>query len=214
MCHLMNTSIYDYAPQIPAKIRERGDEFVGHGVTNSEEQGAYSETEEGALIARATEAFRDHEGDGPGGWMGPWISESAHTPDLLAENGYRYIMDWSADDQPFWMRTRAGKLLSIPYHIEINDSPAQLSRRHTADDFTRMVTAHFDEQMRQCDNQPLVFSLALHTFVVGQPYRLAGLRDILTHMVNHPDAGKIWFTRPRDIFGHVSSLPAGTVPGS
>ena len=112
--------------------------------------------------------------------MGPWISESAYTPDLLAENGYRYIMDWSADDQPFWMRTRSGRLLSIPYHIEINDSPAQLSRRHTADDFTQMVTAHFDEQMRQSQNQPLVFSLALHTFVVGQPYRLAGLRDILT----------------------------------
>ena len=214
MCHLMNTSIYDYAPQIPAKIRERGDEFVGHGVTNSEEQGAYSEAEEGALIAQATDAFRDHEGDGPGGWMGPWISESAHTPDLLAENGYRYIMDWSADDQPFWMRTRAGRLLSIPYHIEINDSPAQLSRRHTSEDFTRMVTAHFDEQMRQSANQPLVFSLALHTFVVGQPYRLAGLRDILTHIVNHPDADRIWFTRPRDIFDHVSALPAGTVPGS
>ena len=210
----MNTSIYDYAPQIPAKIRDRGDEFVGHGVTNSEEQGAYPEAEEAALIANATEAFRKHEGVGPGGWMGPWISESAHTPDLLAENGYRYIMDWSADDQPFWMRTRAGRLLSIPYHIEINDSPAQLSRRHTSDDFTRMVTAHFDEQMRQSANQPLVFSLALHTFVVGQPYRLAGLRDILTHIVNHPDADRIWFTRPRDIFDHVASLPAGTVPGS
>lgn len=214
MCHLMNTSIYDYAPQIPAKIRDRGDEFVGHGVTNSEEQGAYSEAEEGKLIAAATGAFHDHEGDGPGGWMGPWISESAYTPDLLAENGYRYIMDWSADDQPFWMRTRSGRLLSIPYHIEINDSPAQLSRRQTADDFTQMVTAHFDEQMRQSQNQPLVFSLALHTFVVGQPYRLAGLRDILTHIVNHPDADRIWFTRPRDIFDHVSALPAGMVPGS
>ena len=214
MCHLMNTSIYDYAPQIPAKIRDRGDEFVGHGVTNSEEQGAYSEAEESKLIAAATGAFRDHEGNGPGGWMGPWISESAYTPDLLAENGYRYIMDWSADDQPFWMRTRSGRLLSIPYHIEINDSPAQLSRRHTADDFTQMVIAHFDEQMRQSQNQPLVFSLALHTFVVGQPYRLAGLRDILTQSVNHPDADRIWFTRPRDIFDHVSALPAGMVPGS
>lgn len=214
MCHLMNTSIYDYAPQIPAKIRARGDEFVGHGVTNSEEQGGYPKDEEADLIARATEAFRTHEGDGPGGWMGPWISESAHTPDLLNANGYRYIMDWSADDQPFWMTTGTGPILSIPYHIEINDSPAQLSRRHTSDDFTRMVTAHFDEQMRQCDNQPLIFSLAMHTFVVGQPYRLAGLRDILTHIVNHPDAEKIWFCRPRDIYEHASGLPAGTVPGS
>jgi peptidoglycan/xylan/chitin deacetylase (PgdA/CDA1 family) len=214
LCHLMNTSIYDYAPQIPARIRERCDEFVGHGRTNSEEQGTYSEAEESVLISEATGAFRENEGDGPGGWMGPWISESDHTPDLLAENGYRYIMDWSADDQPFWMKTRTTPILSIPYHIEINDSPAQLSRRHTADDFTKMVTSHFDEQMRQSDNQPLVFSLALHTFVVGQPYRLAGLRDILNHIVNHPNAEKIWFTRPRDIYSHIAALPSGTVLGA
>ena len=142
--------------------------------------------------------------------MGPWISESAHTPDLLKEAGYRFIMDWSCDDQPVWMHTRSGRLLMIPYHIEINDSPAQLSRRHTAADFTEMVTRHFDEQMRQSQRQPLVFPLALHTFVVGQPYRLAGLRDILSHIVNHPDADRIWFTRPGAIFDHVSALPAGT----
>jgi len=214
MCHLMNTAIYDYAPQIPKRIREREDEFVGHGRTNSEEQGTYTEAEENALIAEATGAFEINEGTGPGGWMGPWISESAFTPDLLKENGYQYVMDWSADDQPFWMNTRAGQLLSIPYHIEINDSPAQLSRRHTADDFTRMVTAHFDEQIRQSSQQPLIFSLALHTFVVGQPYRLAGLRDVLTHITKHPDVEKIWFCRPRDIYNHVIDLPVGTVPGS
>jgi allantoinase len=99
-CHLMNTAIYDHAPQIPARIRERGDEFVGHGVTNSEQQADYPEEEERALIEAATAAFRQHEGQGPGGWMGPWISESAHTPDLLREAGYRFVMDWSCDDQP------------------------------------------------------------------------------------------------------------------
>ena len=214
LCHLMNTAVYDHAPRIPERIRARGDEFVGHGRTNSETQGGRSEDEERALIAEATEAFRRHEGEGPGGWMGPWIAESGRTPDLLKEAGYRYVMDWSADDQPFWMRTRAGPLLGIPYHIEINDAPAMLTRRHTADDFTRMATAHYDEMLRQCGRQPLVFSLALHTFVVGQPFRLAGLRDVLRHVVEHPDADKVWFARPRDIHDHVASLPAGTVPGS
>ena len=76
------------------------------------------------------------------------------------------------------------------------------------------MTSHFDEQMRQSVSQPLIFSLALHTFVVGQPYRLAGLRDILTHIVNHPDAERIWFARPRDIYEHVAGLPNGVVPGS
>ena len=212
-CHLMNTSIYDYAPQIPARIRARKDEFIGHGITNSEQQGDYDEAGERALIQEATETFRRHEGAGPGGWMGPWISEGDHTPDLLKEAGYRYVMDWSCDDQPIWMKTRAGRILSIPYHIEINDSPAQLTRRHTAADFTEMTIGHFEEQLRQSRKQPLVFSLALHTFVVGQPYRLAGLRDILSHIVNHPEVDRVWFTRPRDIFAHIEKLPRGMVPG-
>ena len=213
MCHLMNTAIYDYAPQIPERIRARGDEFIGHGHTNSEQQGDYDDAGESALIASVTTAFRDHEGAGPAGWMGPWISESPTTPDLLEEHGYRIIMDWSCDDQPVWMRTRGGKLLMLPYHIEINDSPAQLSRRHTASQFTEMVCGHFDEQMRQSVKQPLVFSLAMHSFVVGQPYRLAGLTDSLAHITSHPDADRIWFTRPRDIYDHVAALPKGTVPG-
>ena len=84
-CHLMNAAIYDYAPQIPARIRARGDEFIGHGRTNSEEQAACSEHEERRLIGETTEMIRLHEGDRPGGWMGPWISESERTPDLLKE---------------------------------------------------------------------------------------------------------------------------------
>ena len=212
VCHLMNVAVYDYAPQIPTRIRNRRDEFVGHGRTNSEEQASLSEDKERRLIETTTEAFCRHEGKAPGGWMGPWISESVRTPDLLKAAGYRYLLDWCADDQPFWMSTRSGPMLSVPYHIEINDSPAQLTRRHTADDFTRMVTAHFDEQLRQSDKQPLVFSLALHTFVSGQPYRLAGLRAILLHIVNHADADKVWFTRPGAIYDHIVSLPGGVVP--
>ena len=78
MCHLMNTSVYDYAPQIPHKIRERGDEFVGHGITNSEEQGAYPRDEEAKLISHATAAFRKHEGEGPADGWAPG-SQKAHT---------------------------------------------------------------------------------------------------------------------------------------
>ena len=211
--HLFNTTIYDYAPQIAARIRARGDEFVGHGRTNSEQQGDFSEAEERTLIQEATDAIAQHEGQGPGGWMGPWISESDVTLDLLKEAGYRYVMDWPCDDQPVWMTTRAGPILSVPYSIELNDSPAQLTRRHTPGEFTDMVIDHFEELLRQSRDQPLVYGLALHTFVVGQPFRLMHLRNALKHIVEHPEADRVWFTRPGAIADHVAGLPPGTVPG-
>ena len=65
------------------------------------------EAAEAALIAEVTRTIARHEGSRPAGWMSPWISNSAVTPDLLQEAGYRYFMDWTCDDQPIWMTTRA-----------------------------------------------------------------------------------------------------------
>ena len=119
--HLVNSVLFEYAPQIVDRIRERGDEFVGHGRTNAKRQGELAEADEKALIDEATEAISHHAGAPPKGWLSPWISESHVTPDLLKEAGYTYDMNWPCDDQPIWMRTRAGPLLSVPYPMEIND---------------------------------------------------------------------------------------------
>jgi hypothetical protein len=95
--------------------------------------------------------------------------------------------------------------------VEINDSPAHLNRRHTAADFRQMLTDQFDQMVALSEQQPLVMGLALHTFVVGQPFRLRQLRQALEHIVRHPQAERVWFTRPGAIAAHVLSLPAGTV---
>jgi peptidoglycan/xylan/chitin deacetylase (PgdA/CDA1 family) len=212
--HLTNSTIYDYAPQIMDRVRQRGDEVMGHGRTNSERQADVSVEWEADLIREATEVIAEHEGAPPRGWMSPWISESAVTPDLLKENGYDYLMNWPADDQPFWMRTRSGPILHVPYPIEINDSPALLNRRHTASQFAEMAIDQFDEMVRLSDDQPLVMGMALHTFVMGQPFRFKHLRRILEHIAGHPERDKVWFARPGEIADHAMALPKGVVPGS
>lgn len=211
--HLVNSAIYDYAPQIIERIRERGDEIIGHGRTNSEAQIDFSEDDERRLIGEATEAIERQEGRLPAGWLGPWIVESPVTLDLLKEAGYRYVLDWPCDDQPIWMETRSGPLLSMPYPLEINDSPAMLTRRHSAAEFYEMAIDQFEEMLRLSETQPLVCGISFHTFVVGQPYRLRMLRRLLRHIVEHPQAERVWFTRPTHIADHIEALPPGTVPG-
>ena len=107
--HNVNSLLYDYHPHIFERIRRRGDEVVAHGRTNAERQGDMWELDERRLIDDVTSAIAAHEGKPPLGWMGPAGSESNTTPDLLKEAGYAYVMDWPADDQPFWLRTRAGR---------------------------------------------------------------------------------------------------------
>jgi peptidoglycan/xylan/chitin deacetylase (PgdA/CDA1 family) len=208
---LLNSAIYDYAPQLAAAFRARGDEFVGHGRTNAERQGVLDEAGERALIEAATAAIARHEGRAPAGWLGPWISQSRATPDLLQEAGYSYLLDWCMDDQPVWFRTRRGRILSLPYPQELNDIPMIVGRKIGGDAFADMIVDNFDEMRVQSRAQPLVMGIALHPYLVGQPYRLRHLRRALQHIASCRDG--VWITTAGSIAAHAASLPPGIVPG-
>jgi peptidoglycan/xylan/chitin deacetylase (PgdA/CDA1 family) len=210
--HNINSLLYDYHPQIISEIRKRGDEIIGHGRTNSEHQGNLWEVDEKRLIDDVTQTIASHEGQAPKGWMGPAASESSVTPDLLKEAGYRYVMDWPADDQPLWLSTRAGPLLALPDHAEVNDSSSIIHRRNTAQQFADMIVDQFDEMIAQSVAHPLVMIVSLHPFVVGQPFRLPALRRALAHCTQHANRDRVWWTRPGEIADYCYDLPIGIIP--
>ena len=200
---LVNSSLYQYCPEVMDALRARGDEVLGHGRTNSERQGTLGEDEERDLIRETTTAILRAEGVAPRGWLGPWISQSRVTPDLLAEEGYTYLLDWCMDDQPVWMATRNGRrILSIPYPQELNDIPSIVARKDSASQFADMIIGNFEEMLTQSVKQPLVMGIALHPYIVGQPYRLRELRRALTHIAAQRD--DIWFTTAGAIAAHAA----------
>ena len=206
---LANSAICDYAPALLDAHLARGDEIAGHGRTNSERQGDMPPNQERALIVESTQRLTDATGTAPQGWLSPWISESHHTPDLLAETGYRYTLNWCMDDQPVWMRTTSGPLLSVPYPQELNDIPAIVARKDDAATFADMIIDNFDEMLEQSQGQSLVMGIALHPYIVGQPLRLRQLRRALAHIEQHRDA--IWFTRAGNIAAaYAAAQPAKT----
>ncbi len=210
--HNVNGAVLDSCPEIAPALLARGDELVGHGRTNSERQDGLWEDDERLLIQASRDAIVRHGAPAPTGWLGPYIAQSGVTLDLLREEGFSYVMDWPADDQPFWMRTRAGSILSVPYSIELNDSPALVFRQHSGREFADMITDQFDEMLQQSRKYPLVCSIVLHPFVVGQPFRLRALRRALTHVLQQRD--RVWLARPGEVACYVAGLPLGIVPGS
>ncbi|MBN9085395.1 MAG: polysaccharide deacetylase family protein [Reyranella sp.] len=211
MAALANSAMYDYAPSLVAACRARGDEIVGHGRTNAERQGTLDEAAEAFLIREATERLAKEEGRAPDGWLGPSISHSHCTPDLLAETGYKYLLDWCMDDQPVWFRCRGNRrVLAVPYPQELNDIPAIVGRKENASDFADMIVDQFEEMKELSAARPLVMGVALHAYVVGQPHRLRHLKRALRHIAEQRDA--IWLTTPGAIARHCIGLPAGTVP--
>jgi hypothetical protein len=208
---LVNSSMYDYAPALVAACRARGDEIVGHGRTNAERQGELDEPAERVLIDDATTRLTKEEGRSPEGWLGPWISHSHLTPDLLAEAGYRYLLDWCMDDQPVWFRCRGGRrILAVPYPQEVNDIPQIVARKVSGDAFADIIIDQFDEMLELSETRPLVMGVALHAYLVGQPHRLRHLKRALRHIAAR--RGDIWLTTPGAIARHCASLPAGVVP--
>jgi allantoinase len=200
---LPNTAMYDYCPELMSAHRERGDEIVGHGRTNSERQGSLSEDEERRLITECTARIAKEDGKPPRGWLSPWISESAVTADLLQEAGYAYTLNWCHDDQPLPFRTRRGRLWSIPYPQEVNDIPMIVARQMGAAQFADLIIANYQEMLEQAEHQPLVMGIALHPYIVGQPHRLRELRRALAHIASE---GRAWLTTPGAILDHIEAL--------
>jgi len=188
---LLNTAIYDECPQIPQALRERGDEIVAHGHTNAERQADLGVAREAAMIEAVTTRIEREEGAAPQGWMGPWVNESARTPEILAQLGYRYVMDWMMDDQPIALRTEAGPLIAVPYARPTNDITLLHGAKWTPREWVDALIDQFDEMLLQSREQPLVFNLSLHPYLM-HGFRLRQLRRFFEHLDRCRD--QVWVT--------------------
>lgn len=209
---LVNGECYEHCPQLLAAYREAGAEFVAHGRTNGQHPNELAEDEERAMIAGVRDAIRNADGTPPRGWMSPGANPSAHTEDLLAEAGFTYTLDWPIDDQPTWMSTRGGPLLSVPYPHEVNDVPAIAMHHAGAAQFADMVVDTVDEMLEQSEHQPLVCGIVVHTFIVGHPYRLRRFRTALERIAAVRD--RLWITTPGEIADFYAREVAGAPAGA
>jgi hypothetical protein len=195
---LLNTAVYDSAPALMAEARRLGAELVGHGITNSDSLEGLCEEAERAYLDAVSNRIRDQEGLAPSGWSSPWLTQTGNTLDLLAERGYRYVMDLRLDDQPVWLNTRSAPLVAMPYALELNDSTSMIGRQVGAAEFADMIIDEFDVLLEEAEDQPLVMSIVVHSFISGAPFRLKHFTRALEHMAAHSD--KVWFTQPREIY--------------
>ena len=206
---IANTAIYDHCPEVLAAHVKRGDELIAHGRNQAERQIEMPLDQEREMIREVTETITRRSGMRPAGWMSPYLTPSANTTELIAQAGYSYCMDWGiCDEQPFWVKTAGREILALPYPIELNDQPAVVYRGNTAAEYEEMLVDNFDELARSSQDYPLVFAISIHTFILGQPYRLARFRRALNHILR--DRGRLWIAKPKEIASYYAGLPRET----
>lgn len=187
----LNSDVCLHYPEVVQACVDLGWDFMGHGRRNSEGVATMAtEAEERRLIADTLDGIEAFTGSRPQGWLGPGLQETFRTPDLLAELGVGYVGDFINDDQPYWLHTTAGPIVSMPYSVEINDLGLFMRRGHTGPDYERLLVDTFDELREDAADAARVMCVATHPFVTGAPARARHLRAALTYMRGHAD---VWF---------------------
>ncbi|MGH8670287.1 MAG: polysaccharide deacetylase family protein, partial [Burkholderiales bacterium] len=177
------TAIRAYEPISRAAL-ERNWEFMGHGYTQRNMQAVEDERED---IRKTTEAIRSFTGRAPRGWLGPGLTETWDTPDILAEHGYDYVSDWVLDDQPVWLKTRSRPLVGVPYTQECNDVAMMLIQHHKASEYADRAIDQFDQLYADAADSARVMALVVHPYIMGAPHRLKYYRKALEHARRHRD---------------------------
>ena len=124
------------------------------------------------------------------------MSATVNTSDLMAEAGLIYQTDWCHDDQPFPLKVKKGRLISLPYTMEINDSAAIAESGNDARYFAQICKDQFDVLYEQGAESGRVMCIALHPYWIGAPHRIKYLDDILTYILSHDG---VWKTTADDI---------------
>ncbi|HAJ00039.1 MAG TPA: polysaccharide deacetylase [Dehalococcoidia bacterium] len=195
-CVSLNVAVLEHFPEIRDAMVERNYDYMSHGIYNTRYLYTYTEEQEREFYRDTIETLKLHTGKQLKGMLGPAISGTERTPDLMAEAGLIYHTDWMHDDQPVPIKVKSGKLISVPYSIELNDSSLLRDNHYEGDYFARICKAQFDQLYKEGAESGRVMCIALHPFLIGQPHRIKYLDEILSHIMSHDG---VWQTTADEI---------------
>lgn len=196
------TAVESYRPISQAAL-DRGWEFMGHGFTQKNMQKV---ADERADIRATTDAIAAFTGTRPRGWLGPGLTETWETPDLLVEEGYDYVCDWVLDDQPVRLNTRGAQIVNVPYTQECNDVAMMLIQHHPAREYFQRASDQFDQIYADAEDSARIMALVVHPYIMGAPHRARYFREILQKIAAYDDVA---FLTGAEIFDwYTAAVPA------
>jgi peptidoglycan/xylan/chitin deacetylase (PgdA/CDA1 family) len=192
----LNSAICETFPKAMEQMKKRGWEFMGHGTTNSENLAGLALEKEREVIQHVLKTIEQSTGKKVRGWLGTGLTETYNTLDILAEEGVTYCGDWNSDDQPYPMKVKKGKMISIPYCMEINDLPLFLRKNYTGEQYYKSLIDQFDTLYADSAKHSRVMGIPLHPMITGQPLRIKYLQQAIAYIKKHE---RVWFATAGEI---------------
>jgi allantoinase len=179
----MNARVCDDYERVAAAARDGGWEFMGH---SWEQMPIHEVEDQRAMIHRVIERLQQFTGRPVAGWLGPGLTETLETPELLAEAGIRYIGDWVYDDEPTRIATQHGPLVTMPYTVELNDIPMMLVQHHESPYWQQRCRDMFDRYYAEGAERAKIMAIAIHPYISGQPHRIRYLEEVYDYINSFP----------------------------
>jgi allantoinase len=195
----LNVAVLDHYPEIGRAMADRGWELFSHGVYNTRYQYGMTPEQEGELIRDVAASIHKHSGQKLSGWLSPALTNTPETMNVLAEEGVAYTLDLFHDDQPQPVRVREGKLISLPYSLQVNDWTGLNTGAGTPRDYCRMIKDQFDRLYAEGETHGTVMCLPLHPWMIGYPHRYEPLAEAIDYILRHEG---VWHATGREIAQH------------
>jgi peptidoglycan/xylan/chitin deacetylase (PgdA/CDA1 family) len=192
----LNVAVCDHFPDIIETTNRLGWELFSHGIYNTRYLYNLDEDEQRAVIRDARETILRCSGQSLDGWLSPAITNTETTQHVLAEEGIKYTLDLYHDDQPTPLKVRSGRLLCLPYSMEINDTPVMQFRGLSPSEWVTMCKAQFDQLYAEGEVSGTVMCMPLHPYLIGQPHRIKAFAEILGYITGHDG---VWCATGREI---------------
>jgi allantoinase len=174
-----NARVCEDYPRVAEEAKRQGWEFMGHGY---DQQPIHRHEDQAAMIKRSLDIIEGCAGRRPVGWLGPGLTETLETPDLLTAAGIKYIGDWVYDDEPTTIRTVNGPLVTLPYSVELNDIPMMIVQHHESEYLLKRAVDQFDRLHAEGNERAKIMALAIHPYISGQPHRIKYLEAIYDYV--------------------------------
>jgi peptidoglycan/xylan/chitin deacetylase (PgdA/CDA1 family) len=195
---ILNSDVCTEFPEIIEAGVARNWAWVAHGQTNSIFQTGMAPKDEQQFLKEMFATLDASLPARPKGWLGPGLTETAATPQLLADEGLTYLLDWCCDDQPFPLNVPG--MLSVPYSLDVNDFLMFVTNPGlSGPDYERVVLDQFEQLLEDSASIGRVMALPLHTFIMGQPYRAKYLKRVLKTIAATEE---VWLCTSDDIADH------------
>ena len=195
----LNVAMCEHHPEIIEACAARAWEFYSHGTYNTRYLFGMDEAQERALIQDSIDTIKRHTGQTLDGWLAPALTYTDRTMDLIAEMGLTYCCDLFHDDQPCPVKTKKGKLASIPYSLEMNDVISYNVNLVSPRAYGDIIKRQFDRLYEEGAQSGTVMCIPLHPYLVGQPYRIAAFEEALSYIASHD---RVWLATGREIAHH------------